>query len=374
MTWAEHHAKSEEIASSADFERVSGNVQRSRELYALAAEAELRALEDLDLMKARTFGITAVSTVALFLRAKAYERAELQAYRWLSMIDQLPAFAYSDLQSLLQRIWGERAQDEANVEFVPGDVLVAVRGGKVVFGGAPLDLVIRKVEEVKALFYRTAEMLLEVPHRRRGAPSVEIQNVFQPWLFQAPAGSYQFAVRVQEPPQMDLFPNAKPQVAKVVDTFLAMMKASVEDPEGAFRELVPNEEYQSTILKLARNLAPTGGAFTQIEFKDATRTLSEPVMFSPLAREYLNEALRARKPAQVAEEAGRVRKIEGVLRAVHLDKDWLEVVSDGQSLRVVETGDVLDDVIGPMVNGRVIVTVVTGKRGKLLYRDIEPAE
>lgn len=374
MTWAEHHETSEKLASEAEFERVSGNQERAQELYAQAAEAELRALDDLDPQKTRTLGITAVSAVALFLRAKAYARAEQEAYRWLSRAEELPSFAYSDLQSLLQRVWGQRAQAEANIEFVPGDVLVAVKGGKVVFGGAPLDLVIRKVEEVKALFYRTAEMLLGVPHRVRGGPSADIQRVFQPWLFQAPAGSYQFAVRVQEPPQMDLFPEAQPLVGKVVDTFLAMMKASVEDPEGAFTEIVPDEQYQTTILKLARNLAPTGDSFNQIVFKDATRVLADPVMFAPPARQYLNEALRSRRPPSPPDEAGQTRRFEGVLRGVHLDKDWLEVVSDGEGLRIVGIGDVLDDVVGPLVNNRVIVTAVSAKRGRLIFRDIEPAE
>ena len=56
-------------------------------------------------------------------------------------------------------------------------------------GGAPLDLILRKVEEVRAIFYRTVELLMEIPLRVRGGPGYEIQQLFRPWLFQAPAAA-----------------------------------------------------------------------------------------------------------------------------------------------------------------------------------------
>ena len=64
-------------------------------------------------------------------------------------------------------------------------------------------------------------------------------------------------------------------------------------------------------------------------------------------------------------------RIIGVLRAVHLDKDWLEVHSnDGATIHVERAGDPIDDIVGPMVNHRVLVDVVV--RGKKrLFRDIQ---
>jgi hypothetical protein len=62
--------------------------------------------------------------------------------------------------------------------------------------------------------------------------------------------------------------------------------------------------------------------------------------------------------------------ITGILRALHLDKDWLEVASDGKSVRILGLKDAVDDVIGPMVNRSVIVRVVrSGKVNRFV--DIE---
>jgi len=47
-----------------------------------------------------------------------------------------------------------------------------------------------------------------------------------------------------------------------------------------------------------------------------------------------------------------------VLRAVHLDRDWLEVTVDKDHIRVEDVGEAIDDLIGPMVNRPVIVHVV----------------
>ena len=64
--------------------------------------------------------------------------------------------------------------------------------------------------------------------------------------------------------------------------------------------------------------------------------------------------------------------LRGILRAVHLDQDWLEVTVDNSHLRVDRVGEAVDDVIGPMVNKAVIVRVVTDVRGRHHFRDMEP--
>ena len=60
-----------------------------------------------------------------------------------------------------------------------------------------------------------------------------------------------------------------------------------------------------------------------------------------------------------------------MLRAVHLDKDWLELTVGDDHLRVESVGEEVDDVIGPLVNRPVIVhAYVSGRKYKFL--DIEP--
>jgi len=61
---------------------------------------------------------------------------------------------------------------------------------------------------------------------------------------------------------------------------------------------------------------------------------------------------------------------------VQLNQDWIEVfVVEPQpaDVRIDDAGDALDDVIGPMLNRRVVVQAIR-RGGKLHYRDIEPDE
>ena len=67
-------------------------------------------------------------------------------------------------------------------------------------------------------------------------------------------------------------------------------------------------------------------------------------------------------------------QVSGIVRGLHLDRDWIEIVlpeEDNKSVRILQTGDVIDDVVGPMVNQRVIVDVLVKPDGKYIYRDIQ---
>jgi len=66
--------------------------------------------------------------------------------------------------------------------------------------------------------------------------------------------------------------------------------------------------------------------------------------------------------------------LKGVLRALNLDKDWLEVSVDGNSQPVTGVGEAVDDLIGPMVNREVNVRVKRGPRSSLVFIDIELEE
>lgn len=370
MAWADFHSKSETLASEAEGMLRRGDVVDSHRLYAQAAEAEVQALEQLDISKTRTLGISAVSAAALWYKAARYVESQSVAYKWLSM-GVLPDFAQEQLRGLLQAIWNETAMQKAGLRFAPGQVVVSVKGGDIVTGGAPLDLIVEKVQTVQSLFYRTAELLYGLPYRQRGQPSPELREMCRPWLFQALPGSYQFAVAVQEPAQQDLFPVKRPKAVEVASQFLEILKASVEDPEKALPQIVPDAEYRTTFLKLTRNLAPTGKSFQAMEIRSPDNV--EPITLIPTARKVINDAIRHERPrlelGQFAEET-----LTGVLRAVHLDRDWLEITVDQNHIRVDEVGEGVDDLIGPMINRPVILRVVRDPAGRRLFRDIEPSE
>lgn len=368
MNWAQHHRTSEVLASEATVARRGGDSQLAEQLYARAGAAEEIALSFVSEGKPRTLGITAVSAVSLFFKGAEFERAERLACRLLSSAS-LPAFAAEEIRLLLQSIWTEKTKAAAKVAFLPGQVFVSVSGGEVVTGGAPLDLIIDKVQTVQALFFRTIELLRRMPHRQRGGPPRFVQESCRPWLFQAPPGSYQFSVAVQEPAQADFFlPDVKPHL--IADHFLNILRATAGGDPGALEILVPDQDYRSTFLKLARHLAPTGRSYERLELSSAANKDGTSVVLGPEDRQAINHSLRVEQVTQAltSEEDTQLR---GVLRAVHLDKDWLDVQVDGIPVHIEGVRDTIDDLIGPLINKRVLVRALRGAKGKYTFRDIE---
>jgi len=155
---------------------------------------------------------------------------------------------------------------------------------------------------------------------------------------------------------------------------MAILHSAALDPDSALPKVVPDAEYRSTFLKLARNLAPTGDAFTQLEVRSSQG--APPVLLTRESRRALTSTIRESTVNALDVVAAEQVELVGVLRAVHLDKDWLELSLDGQTmLRIDGVGDAVDDVIGPMVNHRVIVHASRSRStNKYIYQDIELSE
>ncbi len=366
MTWAELHAESERLAIEAHLALRERNISQALDLYGRAAEAERRALELLDVSKVRTRGITAVSAVALWFKAGEYVHAEQLAHLMLADM-HIPDFARDELRNLVQAIWTESSKQKAGVAFIPGQVMVSVKGGEVVTGGAPLDLIVDKVQTIQSMFYRTIEFLNGVSHRRVGQPSKELQESCRPWLFQSVPGSYQFSVAIQKPTQTDFFKkDIEPE--RIAQHFLEIVSASSGDDTSELERIVPDETYRNTFLKLTRNLSPTGKSFDRIELRASGEV--QPVALGVESRSNINQQLRKKSVLQVKTEATS-EELKGTLRAVHLDKDWLEVIVDSVPMHIDGLQDAVDDVIGPMVNREVTVRVVRVSEKKLKFVDIE---
>lgn len=114
MTWTELHRESEQFSMEAHLALNVGDKDRAYDLFRQAAQAERRALDRLDVAKARTRGITAVSAVALWFKAEDYDQAEQLAYSMLGD-PNIPEFARADLRNLVQAIWTEAAKRAAGV-------------------------------------------------------------------------------------------------------------------------------------------------------------------------------------------------------------------------------------------------------------------
>jgi hypothetical protein len=374
MSWSTHHNESAALASEAELFLRSGDTDRARELYRRAGELELQAFEETDSSKTRTQGVTIVSAISLLYKAREFQHAEGIALSHLGR-SRLPLFAMEQLKDLVRSIWAEEEFREKDIGFAEGEVLVSVSGGRVVTGGAPLELILTKVNEISSYFYRTIEMLLEVPLRMRGAPARHIQEQCRPWLFQAPPGSYQFAVRIQKPIQPELFGDDLPKIQLITDRFIQILDASSREDMAELERVVPEEDYRKTFLKMTRNLAPTGRSYEKIEIKPSSSSQMDKIVLVPESRKAVGKLIRSTSRTAEDDRPRQDVRLVGTLRGLHLDKDWIEVTLNdkGQEehVKVTRTGEVIDDLVGPMVNRRVVVETILTADGTYIFRDIE---
>lgn len=376
MSWAPKHMDSERYASLAEEARRRHDFEGAKAYYSKAAEAETFALEALSLEKRRTYAVTIVSAAALWFKAGDYAHAQQIAARGLAN-GSLPQYATSQLREILQTAWNEEAITQIKGQFEPGEFLVNLSGGRVVMGGAPMDLIQRKLDQISRIMYRVIEYVLQKPFRERGTPDPLVMEQFRPWLFQAPAGSYQFSVRIERPAQLELIPKLMiPDATDVTDSFMSIVRASVNDPDQQLTQLVPDDKYKSTFIRLSRNLAPAldGKLFERLTIRTPGLE-TDPVVVTAQAREVTGKALMVQHVSEaIQENEGTVRVLTGVLRGLELDKDWLTIrMEDGQHIRVTGAGDAIDDIVGPMVNTLVSVEVEM-RNSKYFFRDIQPIE
>lgn len=234
-----------------------------------------------------------------------------------------------------------------------------------------MDLVIEKIQTIQSMFYRTIEFIKEMPLRKHGAPPVDIQQACRPWLFQAAPGSYQFSVAIQEPVQRDFFrEDLRPDL--VASHFLDILKAAVKEDQEDLTKIVPQAEYRNVFLKLSRNLAPTGKTFEAIKFRTSSGDCQ--ISLTTEARSSLNQTLKKGRRPEALDSGQSEEQIAGMLRAIDLEKDYLDVVVDGQAVHIVGLGEAMDDLIGPMVNKNIRVQVVRKANGAIHLRDIELEE
>ena len=115
MSWSDHHKSSERHASKAQIASRDGDSSQARKFYAWAADAEQRAVSDLDASKSRTFAISAVSAVSLYYKAAMFEEAKQVARDYLAM-DSLLDFAKEQLGDLVNDIEQLHPVPDATIE------------------------------------------------------------------------------------------------------------------------------------------------------------------------------------------------------------------------------------------------------------------
>jgi hypothetical protein len=111
------HREAEAFMGRADLARAQSRLADAAVHYRRAAELEAQVFDLLPLDRPKTLGITAVSSVALYRKAGALDRAIRQAEIFLAP-NNLPEFARLDLEEMVEEMRAERDATAA-VERLP---------------------------------------------------------------------------------------------------------------------------------------------------------------------------------------------------------------------------------------------------------------
>lgn len=350
----------------------SGKEARARELYAAAAEAEQNAFDRTPADRQRTRGVLAVSATSLLYKAQEHDESELAIFRFLGRGDLNP-WAEEQLRELLEVVADERLLlSSLNQRYAEESVTVSLRGGAVGSGTGPLDLILNKMTSVRSLLYRFAEWVGEYPLRVRGAPPAELQHLIQARVAEPAIGSYRMEIRLTEPTQINLFPRVvAADVGAAAFEFLQRLNRGTRSD---IEDYVPDERYRKAFLDLSNAIAPDGKTLSEVGLYR-----SQPEKVTTV---YLTRGLK-RKIKQVrlrvsTDSPQRYHSLTGILRALHLDRNWLEITDDnGEHVKCDTVPDMLDDVVGPMVNNMVTVSGPLRTRygrERLLVEDIDLAD
>src|SRR5206468_4443574 len=112
--------------------------------------------------------------------------------------------------------------------------------------------------------------------------------------------------------------NLNPQ--DITDKFLDIMQATTADTTERLEQVVDREDYRDAFVKLTRSLSPTGRSYDRVRIYSYDNP--KEVTLSADARTYTNDYIAGSMPTAL--EAHKDTVI-GVLRALDLDRDWLEV-------------------------------------------------
>lgn len=369
------HRDAEALATQAAAALAEDRKDEALALYARAASSELEAFSCTPSDRTRTRNILAVSLVSLFYKARLYDDAERQIFGLLASREVAP-WAESQLRELLEVVTDERfIEVDLERHYTGHTMTVSLRGGQIGSGTGPLDLVLDKAAGFRSLLYRMAEFVGNFPLRIRGGPPRELLELLQVRATQPAVGSYRLEIRLTEPAQMNLLEGPPVDSGKLSDTLFAFVSALNAGPVEAMEAVVPDPGYRKALLELVRNVAPTGRRLDEIGLYRTKCGEQEAVYLTESVRGKVKERL----PLTSREPDAEPQEVRGVLRALHLDENWLEITdADGHHEKCDAVPDMLDDVVGPLVNQEVVLRGVRRKKGggavRLLVHEIEASE
>lgn len=366
----DQHKKAQELSVKAAALLASGRTKEARDIFAEAAGYEAEALGSIAADKAKTRSVLTLSHASLLYKADLLKEAERSIFSYLST-GNITVWAETQLRELLNVVTDEYLLKTSRGRRYSGEnITVSLRGGEIGAGTGPFDLVLDKAAGFRSLLYRIAEWVGDFPLRYHGPPPRELSDLVQARVTEPTVGSYTLEIRLTEPAQQKLFESPRIPPAEVSERLFAFLECLTSGTPEELNKVVPNLDYRRALLQLTRNIAPGGKRIREIGIYRKKHDQLQSVYLTNELPPRIREALPKEKIS--AEEQW---TDQGILRALNLDRNWLILAKDdGTHARHSTKPELLDDVVGPMVNRRVMVSGLLKQRGTKKYQIVSEIE
>ena len=363
------HNMAMDLAERGLAQRLQGNLDGESDFARQALEFEIAAIQELKEPVEPTFSVLHRSAGTLALRCREYRLAERIASKALA--EEPPPEIAEELRDLLEQTNFQRHLELRGIELGQDEVQMSLSGKEVGYGLVTSDELVSRIGDASKLMGRIVERQRESPFNERGLRKAT-REAF-PVLVSVPrAASFAVTLRVGRPTGQLHLPV---EVEVVVDEFMDLMEMANSSDIRALTERIPEPPYLRNFLGLAKKIAPDGERVRQVGFTvergDGARRVS---VTKPAAEIPLPSVV---EPATEDDRPGTPVKIRGMLRFADATGDRsneIKIVTDDGDRRSVQVPEgMMNDIVRPMWDSRVVVTGLRkGRgRGRLVLQDID---
>lgn len=351
------YRESQRLIARAESALKQRDIEQARTLFGEAAAIQRCLVESLPPDRARTRSVFGLSAAALFYKANALTEAERLAHRYMAE-EWLEERSRNGLEELLKRIWNERRMMEAGLQVSAKPLSFVLSGPAIHHGLAPRDIVDAMAKTVTTYIRRMAAWRNHEPFSRpQPTATRDIAEAYRALVSEGISGSYRMDYYLsQEQLSLDLegVASRAASPSEIIDACVDFARLVQEhDPQGV-RAFVSDEAYRGTLMRLVRVLVPDGKELSEVQIRKPEEPREKAVRFVAEHRPQVNELIRTCSRSGIAQRQARSERLIGVLRAVDLDKAMLRLVRGDDECKI-EIPPALDDIVGPLLNKKVLV-------------------
>lgn len=348
------HYQAMNLVESAVLERMRGNPERTRELYAQALDLELAAIRELEGQNDRTeptWSVLHRSAGWMAFNSNQLRRAEQLAATALAG-DPRPDIA-EELRELMEQVNSQRHLELRGVTLTADELQMSLSGPEVGPGRVRSSDLIGRVRDITRFVHRIVEYKKTRPFRGRG-PRQDVTNSYPTFVSAPRSGSFSATITIGQPTEQLPFSELL-TTNIIVDEFMDVVDLVQGSKMVELQERVTDVSYRQIFVGLARKLAPDGSRIRQVGFtsvsdgKERHLSIDTPVVDFPLLPVVESTHTPLVEPEPV--------EIRGVLRyADAISSNEIRVVDSSGRSQVIQVPEGwMNDIVCPHWDSNVTI-------------------